>query len=63
MCTADGRALRPEWARDYYINGSVADANAALEAEAMSSEGNPEASVPPRCRGDVGEIWEDMGEI
>ena len=30
MCTADGRALRPEWARDYYINSSVAEDNAAL---------------------------------
>ena len=47
MCTTDGRALRPEWARDYYINGSVAEDNAALEAAAMSSEGNPEASVAP----------------
>ena len=32
MCTADGRALRPEWMRDYYINGTVVEANAALEA-------------------------------
>jgi hypothetical protein len=48
MCTADGRALQPEWVRDYYINGTVAEANAALEAEALSSDGNPEASVAPR---------------
>ena len=48
MCTADGRALRPEWVRDYYINGTAAEANAALEAEALSSDGNPEASVAPR---------------
>lgn len=55
MCTADGLALRPEIARDYFVSSADAAQSAATEAEALSSETNREASVLPCYRRAVGD--------
>eukprot|EP00966_Prymnesium_polylepis_P279805 6464332-Prymnesium_polylepis.1 len=50
VCTDDSQALRPELARDYFVNTADPAADEALEGEAQRSVANPEASVFPAYR-------------